>query len=175
MGVPTTGIGKHEDLRAFDRILLKAAVYAGSPSLKLTVSCQTNETHVGGSKPSDLSGQRATSPLEIFAYQIPAGSRRAGGDVGETNSQIEKVRIFLISQPTRREPRFMQESPETIIGTGEVVAHLGRPKARVDTHQDQLETRAKVVGKSLARHEGSHYIPWETGAALDAGTSAHGH
>jgi len=58
----------------------------------------------------------------------------------------------------------MEELPETIVGTGEVVTDFGRPKAGVDANQDHLETRSKVVGKSLARHEGSHYIPWETGA-----------
>jgi hypothetical protein len=129
MRVPSARVGKHEERRPLDALVLEAATNLPWPGPwfpeVLAIGRYPDERHAGRLSPGDFLGQDPAADLEVAPLELGAGARGPGGDIGEPEAEAWKKAIFFRGEPSRSQSRVAEEIPEPVAPAGEVVAERG--------------------------------------------------
>src|SRR5215472_5606582 len=91
--------------------------------------------------------QRAPAALEFFPRELRGGAGRTRTDVGESHPEVSQVRVLLVGERLGDEPGGVEQAPEGIARTGEVMARGAGSQARVDSHEEQPRMRDEYVAQ----------------------------
>ena len=142
-------IGQHPDGGAFEGARLPADRHTAQPE-GVAVGADTQESDDPRRVAAHLLRKPVSSLHEFLGRQLGGGGGAAIDQVGDAVAAVQELILPRGVQLRGRKPGAVKRGPESVAGTGKVVAGGDRHQARVDADEQDLQARRDDVADSPA-------------------------
>src|SRR5262245_43479662 len=159
-GVEPTGIRNDEDASGADAFRFRAGATSRPRSKERAIHGDADEGDDTRLHPRDLPREPDPAGRVLGRRDLGGPARCPGNDIGQGELPRGKPVIVLVRAWLGHELGGVQQAPERIARSREVMAHLRRAERRVDADEEDARPRAEAGGETThASCEGDFLRP----------------
>src|SRR5712692_2690863 len=148
-GIQATRIREHEDPGVTDPLRLRSGARAHARPEERAIDGDADEGDYLRLEPGNDPRELPAPRLELVRCELGGRAGRPRNDVGQGETVRRQPRVVLVGESFRDQLCRVEQAPERVAPSGEVVADLRGAERRIDADKKDARPRAKPSGEML--------------------------